>query len=135
MQCKVCGCTEDKPCVTPEGPCHWAMPGICSECIVEIPPGEHYLREFKGGLLIEKRCRCCAKLQEDKEAETMGFKNYWRCSEGRFDYSKMGHGSIIPGCFAWSGICRPGKAVAAAQRKCPFFEVHPKWRRREVWFF
>lgn len=131
MQCKICGCTEDNPCMTAEGPCHWAMTGLCSECLVELPVGEHYLTNFKASLLIEKRCRCCAKLEEDKVAENLGFKNHWRCSEGRFHSKIPDSPPGWPGCYAWSGICRPNKAVAAAQRKCPFFEVHPKWRRHE----
>ena len=129
MQCKICGCTDDNPCVTAEGPCSWTMTGLCSECVVVIPEGEHSLKH-KGDLLVSKECENCGKLEEDKEAEEMGFKNYWRCTEGRFD-SKMPDGSPVPGCYAWSGICRPNKAVATAQRKCPFFEVHPKWRRHE----
>lgn len=126
MQCKICGCTEDTPCVTAEGPCHWVMTGLCSECVVVLQPGEHH----KGLLIVPKDCRNCAKLAEDKEAGGMGFKNHWRCIEGRFD-AKMPGGSPVPVCYAWSGICRPNKAVAAAQRKCPAFEVHPKWRRHE----
>lgn len=130
MQCKICGCTEDKPCMTKTGTCSWVMKGLCSECVVELPAGEHSMTDFKGVLLITKQCRLCASLQEDKEAGKMGFKNHWRCTEGRFD-EKMQGGTLIPICYAWSGICRPNKAVATAQRKCPVFEVHPKWRRHE----
>lgn len=129
MECKICGCTDDNPCVTAEGTCSWVMKELCSECVVVLQPGEHcYSR--KGLLIVSKECRNCAKLAEDKEAGGRGFKNHWRCAEGRFD-PKMPDGSTVPECYAWSGICRPNKAVAAAQRKCPLFEVHPKWRRHE----
>ena len=131
MQCKICGCTEDNPCVTAEGRCFWIMTGVCSECVVEIPAGEHCFTKDKCPLLVTKMCKNCAHLAEDKEAEEMGFKNYWRCTEGRFDFSLPISGPPVPGCWAWSTICKPGKAVAAAQRKCPVFEVHPKWRRHE----
>jgi hypothetical protein len=129
MQCKICGCTDEKPCMTAEGPCHWILPGLCSECVVGLSDGEHSLK-FKGTLMLSKRCKNCAKLELDQEAVTMGFSNHWRCTEGRFD-EQLSDKSIIPGCYAWSTICKPGKAVAAAQRKCPSFEVHPKWRRHE----
>jgi hypothetical protein len=130
QQCKICGCTDENPCVTAAGTCSWAMTNLCTECLVVLKHGEHCYLDFTGDLLIEKRCRNCAKLAEDKEAEEMGYKNCWRCLAGRYDHKVPG-GDTVPGCYAWGGICRPNKAVAAAQRKCPFFEVHPKWRRHE----
>jgi hypothetical protein len=30
MVCTECGCTEDRACVTDDGPCHWVAPGRCS---------------------------------------------------------------------------------------------------------
>lgn len=30
--CEVCGCTEDRACLTTAGPCHWVRPGLCSAC-------------------------------------------------------------------------------------------------------
>src|SRR5690349_5772136 len=30
--CRVCGCTEDKACLTTAGPCWWVEPGLCSAC-------------------------------------------------------------------------------------------------------
>jgi hypothetical protein len=32
QRCEVCGCTEFSACRTPEGPCHWVQPGLCSGC-------------------------------------------------------------------------------------------------------
>jgi hypothetical protein len=32
MECEVCGCTEFSACRTPEGPCHWVSPNLCSGC-------------------------------------------------------------------------------------------------------
>lgn len=29
-RCKHCGCTETRACDTPEGPCHWVAPEVCS---------------------------------------------------------------------------------------------------------
>ena len=73
-------------------------------------------------------CKNCAKLEKDKGAADMGFENYWRCSEGRFDVSLPIGGDPVPGCWAWGTICKPGKAVAAAQKDCPVFEVRSKRR-------
>jgi hypothetical protein len=33
--CTVCGCTDDDPCMTSEGPCSWVSGGLCSAC---VPP-------------------------------------------------------------------------------------------------
>ena len=88
------------------------------------------MTDFKGALLIEKMCRNCGHLVPDTEAEDMGYKSYWRCNEGRFD-QKLPDGRPVHGCWAWSTICKPGKAVLKAQRHCLLFEVHPKWRRYE----
>lgn len=30
--CRLCGCTEQRACVTETGPCSWAGPGICTAC-------------------------------------------------------------------------------------------------------
>ena len=30
--CRVCGCTDDKACLPPGGPCHWVEPDLCSAC-------------------------------------------------------------------------------------------------------
>ena len=31
-RCRVCGCTDDKACMTDAGPCHWIEPDLCSAC-------------------------------------------------------------------------------------------------------
>ncbi len=31
-KCRSCGCTQDNACVTEEGPCAWAEPGLCTAC-------------------------------------------------------------------------------------------------------
>ena len=31
--CRECGCTDDKPCITKEGPCSWAEKDLCSACV------------------------------------------------------------------------------------------------------
>lgn len=71
----------------------------------------------------EPKCKDCGKLAPDKEAADMGFKNYWRCSAGGFDVLLPIGGPPVPGCWAWRTICKPGKAVAAAQKDCLVFEV------------
>lgn len=30
--CRVCGCTNESACQTPEGPCRWVEPDLCSAC-------------------------------------------------------------------------------------------------------
>lgn len=32
-ECRVCGCTDDKACHTPDGPCHWVAADLCSACL------------------------------------------------------------------------------------------------------
>lgn len=32
MTCRSCGCTQDNACVTENGPCAWAEPGLCTAC-------------------------------------------------------------------------------------------------------
>jgi|ERR1051326_6928123 hypothetical protein len=38
MKCRVCGCTEQQPCITDGEPCHWVDHGLCSACVLR--PGE-----------------------------------------------------------------------------------------------
>ena len=33
MNCRKCGCTDDRACVTDGVPCHWVAPGLCSACV------------------------------------------------------------------------------------------------------
>ncbi len=30
--CRVCGCTNDTPCITSDGPCWWVEMDLCSAC-------------------------------------------------------------------------------------------------------
>lgn len=69
-------------------------------------------------------CRFCALLKEVKHP-LPGEEGYYRCSVGRFDVP-MPLGGTVPQSFAWSGIWRPNKSVAAAQKDCPHFKVHPQ---------
>lgn len=32
QKCRICGCTEDTPCMTAEGPCSWVKDDLCSAC-------------------------------------------------------------------------------------------------------
>jgi hypothetical protein len=32
MTCVGCGCTDDRACATPDGPCFWVGPELCSSC-------------------------------------------------------------------------------------------------------
>jgi hypothetical protein len=58
-----------------------------------------------------KECRFCSRL---KSSLFQG-KEYFRCRAQRFDDA---YGNPY---FARSGIRRPNKTVAAAQKACPFF--------------
>jgi hypothetical protein len=31
--CRQCGCTDDSPCMTPDGACSWAEDDLCSACV------------------------------------------------------------------------------------------------------
>lgn len=32
QECRECGCTDDAPCLTSEGPCCWVEHDLCSAC-------------------------------------------------------------------------------------------------------
>jgi hypothetical protein len=32
-KCRLCGCTQDRACVTRGYPCYWVVPGLCSGCL------------------------------------------------------------------------------------------------------
>lgn len=72
-----------------------------------------------------RECRFCNELicgERLKES-----REYFRCRHGRFDQpEKLRPGQMIPVYFAWSGIWRPNKTVAAAQKDCPHFVLHPQ---------
>lgn len=110
-KCRLCGCTDDTPCMTPEGPCSWVTKNTCSACVVET---EHYL--------VPKDCYGCANIIKEN-VPTSIYSQIYTCSKGRFD------GKVPAGhqWFAWSGIVKPNKTVAKAQFKCPYFEVHPRY--------
>jgi len=38
MVCAFCGCSDEAPCQTAEGPCSWAAPGVCSACVEKLQP-------------------------------------------------------------------------------------------------
>ncbi len=39
-KCRVCGCDDEHACQTPEGPCHWVEPNLCSACVGKEGSGE-----------------------------------------------------------------------------------------------
>ncbi|OGN92325.1 MAG: hypothetical protein A2Z75_04415 [Chloroflexi bacterium RBG_13_50_10] len=123
--CKVCGCTDGNACVTAEGPCYWVMKGLCSACYITLPPGENC---FKGdvGLIIAKECRACACIIKGEQWRD---HDWYTCSKGRFDEPSLTSGRHH--WYAWTGINRPNKAVAKAQKKCPFWEVHPRYKAQK----
>ncbi|MHB8084370.1 MAG: hypothetical protein ACYDHZ_00895 [Dehalococcoidia bacterium] len=135
--CKVCGCTDEHGCIVAGDPakletvvtCHWILDNLCSACCVEIPPGENC---FKGncGLIMPKECQTCANLEKDEEAATVGYKDYHRCGKGRFD-ERIPDGAPLLVSYAWRGIQRPNKAVARAQKQCPAWEVHPRYKKQK----
>ena len=110
----MCGCTEAEPCTTPDGPCYWLLVNadLCSACVVVV-----VLKEER--LVVPKMCRHCDLV----ETENLHYgKAIFTCSKGRF-----GKGSRFQ-WYALSGIEQPNKTVAEAQKRCPFFEVHRKYK-------
>ncbi len=68
--CIVCGCTRNKPCITPEGPCGWVEEGrLCSQCVVKIPAGKNYFADQGKlyGLIVPKMCQYCAHMVRTPE--------------------------------------------------------------------
>lgn len=35
--CRVCGCTDERACMTIEGPCYWVAEDLCSACAFNLP--------------------------------------------------------------------------------------------------
>jgi len=68
-------------------------------------------------------CRFCANLGEPEDP-LPGEEGHLRCTFGRFDADTPS--GKVPQYFAWSGIWRPNKKVAEAQKGCPNFELHPQ---------
>ena len=63
---------------------------------------------------MKSECRFC----ENLDRERFRSADFYRCPKGRFDLLER-----IPCYFAWSGIWRPNKTVAAAQKDCPDFKL------------
>ena len=61
-------------------------------------------------------CRVCLQLQSSQWQD----KEYFRCRKSRYDdkYGKK--------YFVWGGIWHPNQRVAAAQKGCPCFKLHPQ---------
>jgi hypothetical protein len=38
MRCRICGCTEEKACLSGGVPCHWVEPDLCSACATATGP-------------------------------------------------------------------------------------------------
>ena len=71
---------------------------------------------------IPQECRFCNALV----TEDFRGRETYRCRHGRFDVvDRFTPGRMIPRWFAWSGIWRPNKTVASAQKDCHRFLVHP----------
>ncbi len=129
-ECYICGCTEDNPCITNEGPCAWAFETragfVCTACIVELPPDPARERYPNDNLLIEKVCINCSHLIKD----TIGGKESYTCEKGKFDPDlQISTGGYH--WFAWSGIRRRNKTVVKARRSCQEWALHPRWQPKE----
>ncbi|MDP2730556.1 MAG: hypothetical protein Q8O55_08730 [Dehalococcoidales bacterium] len=106
-KCRLCGCTELEACITKEGPCHWVTLDLCSACCLVLEERQ---------LLIAKNCASCAHLSYME-------RRSFTCFKGRFDGP-----DINPPAhqwLAWSGLRRPNKTVAKAQRHCPLWKAAP----------
>lgn len=68
---------------------------------------------------MEANCYECAKLkmEEGEVPPNWVVGKYYTCSAGRFSLGKT-----YKRWFAWSGIVKPNKTVAVAQRDCPLFQ-------------
>jgi hypothetical protein len=74
-------------------------------------------------LLVAKMCKYCDLV----EMQTLIYRGEAHtCSKKRFD------GPGFPRWYVWSGITRPTKRVAEAQKHCPFFEVHRRFKEQAV---
>lgn len=124
--CKICGCSKENPCTTPEGPCRWVLDDLCSACIIHLKPGEHTYKDGKYGLLIEKMCLFCAHRVPDEEGANCGYPNHWTCDKGRLD-DRMPDGSYIHVSYALSGFKRRNKGIQRAQAHCPDWQVHSRY--------
>lgn len=130
-RCRVCGCTEAEPCRTLAGPCRWetpCAPDYCSACVVHLEEPRR---------LVPKMCRYCDLVIKDTHRGTdsrlcLLEKDIFTCSKGRFDSPAHDTPPDTPPdkhqWFASDGLIRPNKRVAEAQKRCPFFEVHRKFK-------
>lgn len=126
--CHICGCTENQPCMTDEGPCSWAFETragpVCTACVVKLPPDPTREKYPNDSLVIEKVCISCAHLIQD---QISGMDSY-TCGAGRFD-TDIDATRGAHHWFARSGIKRPNKTVAAARRSCTEWKLHPRWQQ------
>jgi len=125
-ECHICGCTEENPCITDEGPCSWVFETraghVCSACVVKLPPDPTRERYPDYNLMIEKVCINCANLIKDQ----ISGKESYTCEIGLFDTDlDATRGSYQ--WFAWSGVKRRNKTVVKARRSCK------EWKLRQGW--
>jgi len=122
-QCHICGCTEENPCITEEGPCYWAFEDrsgpVCSACIVKLPPDPKREKYPKDNVILPKLCRTCANLIE---GEPHRGKACFTCELKKFGEDVY---------FLWSGIKRPNKTVAAARQNCKEWKIQQRWQPTE----
>lgn len=126
-ECHICGCTEDNPCMTSEGPCSWAFEeragSVCSACIVKLPPDPTRDKYPDSHLIIKKVCINCATLIKDQ----IGGRESYTCEIGLFDTDLDATKGTYQ-WFAWSGVKRPNKTVAKARRSCKEWKLNPRWQ-------
>lgn len=70
--CRVCGCTENNACHTPDGPnptCHWVEPDLCSACVSKVPEGELMMLNGEEKQIIA----CFRKLSVGQRPQTIRF--------------------------------------------------------------
>lgn len=64
--CRVCGCTDDRACITALGPCHWIGADLCSAC--PTPTDVHPRRDAAPSLLRHMHRSPRAASQRDADA-------------------------------------------------------------------
>jgi len=57
-KCRVCGCTDDGPCVVADVPCCWVQDDLCSACatiseIIESSSGQRWLAYVHANLAVQ----------------------------------------------------------------------------------
>ena len=64
-RCRICGCTQNRACMTQYGPCYWVEYDLCSACVLKDQLSKDYIkiraaRENEGTAILAT-CHTCGK--------------------------------------------------------------------------